>query len=205
MIALEVTFMTNKDGVYGDRFFWIDIETTGLNPDADLLLEVGIRITDSELDLIDEKDWQLWNTPHYDQVCGENFTNLDEFILNMHTKSGLLEDACSVGMVPAAAEAEIVEWLTGHGVEKSDPMCGSSVQFDRSWLAEWMPSVHKKFSHRNIDISTVKELCRRLNPELYSKLEQHAPKRELHRALPDLQDTITEARFYVDNFLHVDL
>ena len=71
-------------------------------------------------------------------------------------------------------------------------MCGSSVHFDRSFLAESMPTVVNHFSHRNIDVSSVKELCRRLNPELFEKLEWATTPTKAHRAIDDCMDTIGE-------------
>lgn len=181
----------------GDRFIWIDIETTGLNPEEELLLEVGFRITDIELNLLGERDWQIWDTPSYDE------RELDSFILNMHTKSGLLDDCQDHGSTLDEVCGDMQDWLSGWGVNKSDPMCGSSVQFDRSWMGIHLPLVHDMFSYRNVDISTVKELCRRLNPVLYGKIDSDVKtsKREIHRALPDLQDTCSEAGFYFENFL----
>lgn len=179
-----------------ERFFWIDIETTGLDPYNELLLEVGFRITDVDLNLLAEHDWQLME-PYYD----DKFQNLDDFILKMHTKSGLIEDCYDHGMPINKASADMTDWLREQGVTKSDPMCGSSVQFDRLFMGEHLPLVHDLFSYRNIDISTIKELCRRLNPAIYSRIDESTSKRELHRALPDLADTISEASFYFDNFL----
>lgn len=187
-----------------DRFIWVDIETTGLDPATGLLLEVGFRITDVELNLIDHNEWQIWEDS-YDGIVGIDpwCHKLDEFIRNMHFKSGLL-DLDGPGGEPLDKVAEqAYDWLITHNVGKTDPMCGSSVQFDRGWLLVHMPYVESLFSYRNIDISTIKELCRRLNPDLYSKLEKYSSKREMHRVMPDLEDTCSEANFYFQNFLHL--
>ena len=119
----------------------------------------------------------------------------------MHKKSKLWTVAQSGGSTPGEARTWIYEWIKSHGVSKNEPLCGSSVQFDRAWLDMWMPEVINQFSHRNIDISTLKELCRRYNPSLYAKLDDEVPPRKLHRALPDLDDTIAEFKFYRDSFL----
>lgn len=179
-----------------ERFIWVDIETTGLDPYNDLLLEIGFRVTDTDLNLIAEHDWQIWD----DQIAEGGW---DEFIQKMHTKSGLFDDCNSHGLDITTVQQEVTGWLKEFEITKSDPMCGSSVQFDRSFIGAHLPLVHDLFSYRNIDISTIKELCRRLNPVLYGKLEGHpaVTKRELHRALPDLQDTISEANFYFQEFL----
>lgn len=182
-----------------ERFIWIDIETTGLEVEECELLEIGFRITTPELDLITEKDWVIWP--------GVDLTeeNTDAFIWNMHTKSGLIEDVNNVGQALSDIETDIFEWLKEQEVSREDPLCGSSVQFDRRFFEYNMKDAHELFSYRNVDISTVKELCRRLNPSLYSKIDsdRNTSKRELHRVLPDLQDTCSEAGFYFDNFLYL--
>jgi oligoribonuclease len=77
-------------------------------------------------------------------------------------------------------------------------MCGSSVQFDRTWLDYWMPEFSAKFHYRNIDTSTVKELCRRMNKKAFAKVP---PKVEAHRVIPDLHDTLEEFNHYRAHFL----
>lgn len=183
-----------------DRLIWIDVETTGLDPENELLLEVGFRITDPDLNLIGERDWQIW-----EEEWEENLSHLDPFVAKMHAKSGLIDDCIDHGQPLLTVGDDMRDWLLEWGVSKSDPMCGSSVQFDRSFMGIHLPLTHDLFSYRNIDISTLKELCRRLNPVLYGKIDDdhRTTKRELHRALPDLQDTCSEAYFYFENFLHL--
>lgn len=194
----------------GLRFFFVDIETTGLLPANEVILEVGIKIVDPRLRLIDEYDVVVWDSPHYDKV----FDALKEraalgdhnarFVLDMHDKSGLWGDAQANGLTVDRAAHEVAEFLIGHGISNDrktgDPMCGSSIAFDRSHLDFHMPSVSSLFHYRNVDTSTIKELCRRMNPGLYSRLETNTVKQEKHRALDDIDDTIGELKFYRDNF-----
>ena len=119
----------------------------------------------------------------------------------MHTKSGLWEEAVTQGIRPQAAVTGLVNWLIKYDVNNTEPLCGSSVQFDRNWLDYHMPEVISHFSYRNIDISTVKELCRRYNPELYKKIAVDVVPLKDHRVMSDLDDTIAEFKFYRDNFL----
>lgn len=180
-----------------DRFIWVDLETTGLDPRKEFILEIGFIITDIHFEEIDSKDFLIWETPQYDEH------EIDDFVHKMHTKSELLKETQAHGRPVAEVQTELVSWLRSHGVDsKAEPLCGSSVSFDRSFLQVHMLEVASYFHYRNIDISTVKELCKRLNPELYSKLEKYTSKRELHRVVPDLEDTISEAKFYTDNFFH---
>lgn len=185
-----------------DRLVWVDMETTGLDPRLELPLEIGFIITNLNLDVIDQWDCMIWDTPTYDEKI------LDPFVLKMHGPegSGLLEEAQEAGVTAAEAFAEGLDFLKGHGVVKAErigtePMVGSSVQFDREWLFVHAPEIFASFHYRNIDWSTVKELCRRYNPPVYAKIDRFTTKRELHRVLPDIEDSISEARFYIDNFL----
>jgi oligoribonuclease len=183
-----------------DRFIWCDIETSGLIPETGLILEIGFIITDTEFNEIDANAWTVWDTPTYDDF------KFDSFILNMHgdTGSGLITDARGSGWTLKDVKEDVLTWLHGHGIKNNkEPMCGSSVHFDQMWLLHHMPEVANQFHYRHIDTSTVKELCRRLNPSLYAKLDKYTTKRELHRVLPDLEDTISEAKFYSENFLIV--
>jgi oligoribonuclease len=80
---------------------------------------------------------------------------------------------------------------------------GSSIQFDRDMLRAQYPSILGRFSYRNIDISTLKELCKRLNPELYARFEQVVIPQKKHRVMPDLEDTINEFNSYIESFLWI--
>jgi oligoribonuclease len=128
----------------------------------------------------------------------------DSFVFQMHVNSGLWEDAekgAWTDITPFAVEQKFVDKLNEWGVSKDDPMVGSSIQFDREMLREQMPEVEKCFSYRNIDTSSIKELCRRFNPELYSRIDEHTRNAKAHRVLSDIEDTVSELKFYVDNFL----
>ena len=191
--------LEKKEMLFGlDRLVWVDIETTGLDAKGNLLLEVGFKITDLNLETLDEKDWVIWGS-EYDSFCIES--NIDSFVWEMHRKSGLWHDAKQNGLPPTLAKNQINEWLLGHKISSADPLCGSSVQFDRRWLDVHMPAVTEQFSYRNIDTSSIKELCRRYNPELYAKLDESTNPVKLHRAMSDLDDTVNEFGFYLENFL----
>lgn len=178
-----------------NRFIWLDIETTGLHPEECEILEVGFMVTDVEFGVRTEMSWVI--TPGFELTE----TNVDPFIWEMHTKSGLIEECNKSSLTIDQAAKEILERVNEWEITREDPLCGSSVAFDRGFLQYHLPAVASLFSYRNIDISTIKELCKRLNPELYPKLEKYSVKREIHRVIPDLEDTVSEAQFYAENFL----
>ena len=188
-----------------DRMVWIDLETFGLKPAMDPILEVGLKITDLELNVIDDFHALCWDSPWYDQLFRALVIQAeaggDRLVLDMHTQSGLWDAANATGEPMAIVEANVLHWMEGHGIDRGDPLCGSSVHFDRSFLAMWMSEVNETFSYRIIDNSSTKELCIRLNPTVYARLDKEVIPRKIHRSLPDLDDTIEEYRFYKENFL----
>ena len=181
-----------------ERLIWCDIETTGLDPNKEMLLEVGFKITDLELNVLSETSELFWSD-EYAEYCVKK--NIDPYVWEMHSKSKLWDYAKRAGSSPYIARVGIIQWLEANNVTKNEPICGSSVQFDRGWLDVWIPEAIGQFSYRNIDVSTIKELCRRYNPELYAKLAEDVTPKKEHRALPDIDDTIEEFRGYRDSFL----
>lgn len=180
------------------RLIWIDIETTGLSPRLNVPLEIGLQITDLNLNTLSRFQSLIWSDEWEEET---NPDSLDEYVLNMHTDNNLLFEVKEVGKPAHEVEDKLFEWLTQNEVTSREPLCGSSVHFDHAWLEEWFPSVNILFSYRNIDVSTLKELCMRYNPVLYSKLHEDFVPQKKHRVLPDLEDTIQEFKFYRDSFL----
>lgn len=177
----------------GDLVVWVDIETTGLDEKKGLPLELGILITNTDLEKVAQFSriiqWGLldWSS------------KIDSFVTSMHEASGLkAEYDDGLGHQNPVVEEEAIAFLEAHDALKY-PMAGSNVaNFDRRWIAEFMPALNDAFHYRNQDISSIKETCRRWNPEVYAKLP---PKSEKHRVIPDCLDTVEEFRFYRDNFL----
>ncbi|NUP07774.1 MAG: oligoribonuclease [Polyangiaceae bacterium] len=160
-----------------DRLAWVDVETTGLNPDLDAILEVGIIITDRSLTEIDRASWALGDA---------NPASIsDPKVLEMHTRSGLLAE-CEASDLEIDILDEIVCFFLKHQGAVGSPMCGSTVGFDRSFLRH--ARFAKLFHYRNFDVSTYRTEARLLGIE-------PPPKREVHRALPDLEDSIALAKW----------
>ena len=188
-----------------DRLIFVDIETTGLEPLHEVILEVGVRfVSASDLSAIDEFDITVWDSPQYDKRYENMIRDAGyEYVLKMHQASGLWDAARGEGSTLADAEEALIDFVKGHGIENTEAMCGSSIHFDRSFLHEGMPEFERLFSYRNIDVSTLKELCRRYNPMVFEQLDKETNPKKKHRALPDIDDTVEEFRFYHDNFLWV--
>lgn len=178
---------------------WVDIETFGLDEGKDPILELGIRLTDFELNTVADRSWLCWEEGHDERfrqvTVGEDESS--KFICDLHTKNSLFSEAIRKGLLLEDASLEASFFLE-HWNAKNQPMAGSSVQMDRSFIMHQMPILGKSFHYRNIDVSTVKELCRRYNPAVYNKL----PKMETdHRVHTCLDGTIEEFRFYTEEFL----
>lgn len=192
-----------------DRLVWVDVETFGLDPDRDPILEIGFIITTLDLQPLSTFNTLIWEAGIYDTCYkrllkdASNGNKDAQYVFDMHDKSGLWDEARADGGSTALAATEVHEWLDSQNINGTDPLCGSSVQFDRSMFRAQFPDIEERFHYRNIDISTVKELCRRYNPLVYGGLNTSAIKRELHRVIPDIEDSISEHQFYLDNFLYV--
>lgn len=176
---------------------WVDTETFGLDPQMDPIVELGIKVTNLDLEVMFENSWLVWS-PAYEMIFKDLQHNEDfQYVKNMHTKNGLWDAAQESGRPIFMVQKEATSWLEQVNCTGL-PMCGSSVNFDRNHLLAQMPILASKFHYRIIDNSTLKELCRRYNPDLYEKLP---PKKEVHRVNPDLLETIEEFRFYRNEFL----
>jgi oligoribonuclease len=166
---------------------WIDCEMTGLSLESDALVEIAVLVTDSELNIIGEG---------IDLVIHATDGQLDgmsDFVRNMHTSSGLINEIPQ-GITVADAEEKILAYLNSAGVVAGkSPLAGNSVSVDRNFIARDMKALADFLHYRTIDVSTIKELSRRWYPKAYFA----APaKTGNHRALGDIRDSIEELRYY---------
>jgi len=169
------------------HLIWIDCEMTGLSLEKDVLVEIAVLVTDSELNVIGEGiDLVIKATP--EQLAGMN-----EFVTQMHTTSGLIT-AIPEGITVSAAEDAILAYLESAGtVAGKSPLAGNSVSVDRNFIARDMSRLNEYLHYRTIDVSSIKELARRWYPKIYFA----APaKTGNHRALGDIQDSIEELKYY---------
>jgi oligoribonuclease len=169
------------------NLIWIDCEMTGLSLKNDLLVEIAVLVTDSELNLIGEGiDVVIHATES--QLEGMN-----DFVREMHTNSGLITEIPK-GISLAAAEAKIIAYLeSASTIAGKSPLAGNSVGVDRAFIDRDMPLLSAYLHYRTIDVSSIKELARRWNPKAYF----NAPaKTGNHRALGDIQDSIAELAYY---------
>jgi oligoribonuclease len=174
------------------NLIWIDCEMTGLDLENDVLVEIAVLVTDSDLNVIGEGiDLVIAATP-------EQLVGMNEFVTQMHTNSGLITEIPS-GISVSAAEDAIIKYLeSASTVAGKSPLAGNSVSVDRSFIARDMPRLNDYLHYRTIDVSSVKELARRWNAKVYFN---SPAKIGNHRALGDIQDSIAELAHYRANFL----
>ncbi|KQO62972.1 oligoribonuclease [Curtobacterium sp. Leaf261] len=174
-------------GTANDRLVWIDCEMTGLDIAVDELVEVAVVVTDFDLEPVH---------PGFDIVIKPDqsaLDNMNEFVTNMHTSSGLITEIPD-GVSLADAEFQVLEYIQAHvPVEGSAPLAGNTIGTDRAFLAKYMPRVDGHLHYRSVDVSSIKELSRRWFPRVYFNApEKHGG----HRALADILESIRELEYY---------
>jgi oligoribonuclease len=177
-------------------YLWIDLETTGLDPEHDRMIEVGWFLSDNWEKVTDAQSVLI--TP--DKVAWE-LMQQDLFVQTMHTENGLLKDMESFGTIMVEdAEDQILETLDI--LQVGEPiLAGSSVHFDRSFIRNWMPRLDRRLSHRHMDASALRMFFDSVG--FWSVGEKtHETK---HRALDDVQDSYNLARRYVNLMNNVNL
>jgi oligoribonuclease len=174
-----------------NRLIWIDLEMSGLKPDADRILEVALVITDHALETVAQAPVYV---VHQDDAV---LDGMDSWNQSTHARSGLIGKVRASVATEQDVEAAALAFLQEHVPARVSPMCGNTICQDRRFLARFMPALEQWFHYRNLDVSTLKELARRWKPDLMKGI----PKEGRHEALADVLESIAELRYYRDSFL----
>ncbi|MCC6197789.1 MAG: oligoribonuclease [Burkholderiales bacterium] len=174
-----------------NNLIWIDMEMTGLAPERDRIIEVALVITDANLVTVAQAP--VWVVHQDDAVLDA----MDSWNQGTHGKSGLIAKVKASVQDEAAVQAAALAFLAHHVPPKASPMCGNSICQDRRFLARWMPVLEDWFHYRNLDVSTLKELVRRWQPDLMKGI----PKEGKHEALADVYESIQELAYYREHFI----
>ena len=172
--------------IHDDHLIWIDLEMTGLDPDADVIIEIATLVTDSQLNVLAEGP---------ELAIGQPLARLeamDDWCRNQHSKSGLWKRVLESGHTVEQAESATLDFLAQWVPANKSPICGNSIHQDRRFLYRGMPRLERYFHYRNLDVSTVKELARRWAPDVYKGLVKDSA----HTALSDIRDSVAELRYY---------
>jgi oligoribonuclease len=173
----------------GELLVWMDLEMTGLDVERDVIVEIAALVTDAAaLEPIDEGVSVVVHQPE------DVLATMSDVVREMHERSGLLAEirASTTGLVEAGAL--VLEYIKSHvPAPASVPLCGNSIGMDRRFLARYLPEIESHVHYRSIDVSSLKELCRRWYPEPFKARPEKA---EGHRALADIAASIDELRYY---------
>lgn len=171
---------------------WVDMEMTGLDPDRDRVIEIAAIVTDPNLNVLAEGPVFVIHQP--DEVLD----GMDAWNKGTHGRSGLIDRVKASTVTEEQASAEMVAFLKQFVPAGKSPMCGNSICQDRRFMARHMPTLEAFFHYRNVDVSTLKELCRRWRPELIAGFKKH----QLHTALADIRESVEELLYYRQHFIN---
>lgn len=176
-----------------NNLIWIDLEMTGLVPERHRIIEIATLVTDTNLNLLAEGPMIAVHQSDAELAA------MDEWNTRQHGGSGLAQRVRTSVIDEAEAEALTLAFLEKWVPAGKSPICGNSICQDRRFLARWMPRLERHFHYRNLDVSTVKELCKRWAPGI----AEGFTKESTHLALDDIRDSVAELRYYREHFLHV--
>lgn len=172
---------------------WIDLEMTGLNTDTDRIIEIATIVTDADLNIVAQGPVLA---VHQSDVM---LAGMDEWNTRTHTGSGLVGRVKASTLTEADAEQQTLEFLQQHVPKSKSPLCGNSICQDRRFLARTMPTLEAYVHYRNLDVSSIKELIKRWRPALNNGFE----KKNTHKALDDILESIEELKYYREHFLRL--
>jgi oligoribonuclease len=176
-----------------NHLVWLDMEMTGLDPERDRIIEMAMIVTDNNL--VTGAESPVWAVHQPDDVLDA----MDDWNKSTHGKSGLIERVRASTLDEAAVEAAALAFMQEYVAKRISPMCGNSIGQDRRFMARYMPVLEDWFHYRNIDVSTLKELCRRWAPEVAKGFE----KESAHTALADIRESIEELKYYREKFIRL--
>ena len=168
---------------------WIDCEMTGLDPAKDRLIEIATIITNYDLEIIDRgPDLAIRQSP-------ARLAAMDAWNRRAHLKSGLLDRIRAEGVSVAEAERQTLRFVRKHCHPKTAPLCGNTIGQDKRFLARYMPDLHEYLHYRVVDVTSIKLLIK----EWYRGKYEGPEKKEQHRAMADIEESIAELRYYREN------
>ena len=192
--ATELPAATAQQRPNEMNLIWLDMEMTGLEPDTDLIIEVAVVVTDMHLNILAEGP--VFAIHQSDEALDK----MDAWNKGTHGRSGLIDRVKASTVSEAQAELELIAFLKQWVPAGKSPMCGNSICQDRRFMARGMPKLEAFFHYRNLDVSTLKELCKRWKPEIVGGFKKH----QKHTALADIIESIEELRYYREHFLKLD-
>ena len=177
-----------------NALIWIDLEMTGLEPDTDRIIEVATIVTDANLNVLAEGP--VLAVHQSDEVLA----GMDEWNTRTHGNTGLTERVKTSVLSEPEAEQQTIDFLKQYIAKGKSPMCGNSICQDRRFLVRTMPELEAFFHYRNLDVSSFKEVIKRWRPNLLKGFS----KKNTHKALDDIRESIEELKYYREHFLKLE-
>ncbi|HEY8024203.1 MAG TPA: oligoribonuclease [Burkholderiaceae bacterium] len=187
----DTTMQTTPSRPNEFNLVWVDMEMTGLDPDNDRIIEVAVVVTDSNLNVLAEGP--VFAIHQSDELLD----GMDAWNKGTHGRSGLIDRVKASTVTEADAEKALIDFLKNFVPAGKSPMCGNTICQDRRFMVRGMPKLEAFFHYRNLDVSTLKELCKRWKPEIASGFKKH----QKHTALADITESIEELRYYREHFI----
>ncbi|ARR48250.1 oligoribonuclease [Photobacterium damselae subsp. damselae] len=175
------------------NLIWIDLEMTGLDPETHKIIEIATIVTDAQLNILAEGPVLAIHQPE------EELAKMDDWCTTTHTNSGLVERIRQSKITEHEAVRQTIEFLEKWVPKGASPICGNSIGQDRRFLYKHMPELEAYFHYRYLDVSTIKELARRWQPEVLNGFS----KKGSHLALDDIRDSIAELKYYRENIFTI--
>ena len=175
---------------YLENLVWMDLEMTGLDPETNRIIEIATIITDAHLNIIEEGPILVLKQPQ------NLLDSMDDWNTKHHTASGLIDRMHTAGITEIEAEQITLDFIQRHVKPGKAPLCGNSIAQDRRFLVKYMPMLTEYLHYRDVDVSTIKELARRWAPDIYDGVV----KKNTHRALDDVRESIEELKYYQARF-----
>ncbi|RRD68281.1 oligoribonuclease [Comamonadaceae bacterium OH2310_COT-174] len=176
-----------------DNLIWLDCEMSGLNPETDRLLEIAVIVTGPQLQ--PRIEGPVLVIHQSDDVLN----GMDAWNKGTHGRSGLTDKVRASTIDEAQAEAQLLQFLRRYVAKGKSPMCGNTIGQDRRFLVKYMPKLEAFFHYRNVDVSTLKELTRRWEPDIANQFK----KAQKHTALADVHESIDELQFYREQVMKI--
>jgi len=174
-----------------NHLVWLDMEMTGLDPERERIIELAMIVTDNNLETVAESP--VWVVHQSDAQIDA----MDEWNKSTHGRSGLIDKVKASVFDEPAVEAAALAFMQEYVPKEASPMCGNSIGQDRRFMVRYMPLLEAWFHYRNLDVSTLKELCKRWKPEVAKGFVKKAD----HTALVDIRESIEELKYYREHFI----
>jgi len=169
-----------------NNMVWMDLEMTGLDPEKERIIEIATIVTDGDLNILEEGPNLVIHQP------ARLLKKMDDWNEKHHKKSGLFEEVQKSKTTVRKAEKKTLEFIKKYALPQKAVLCGNSVHHDRRFLIKYMPKIHAYLHYRLVDVSSIRSVIDRW----YPKTRESPEKKDRHRAMDDIRESIEELRFY---------